>query len=86
MPTISRFYGIDIRMFFREKHGPHFHAIHGEHKALIEVATGTVSAGYLPSRELRLVTKWTGLHRQELVQNWERARRKEPLLKIAPLK
>ncbi|TAH53292.1 MAG: DUF4160 domain-containing protein [Chloroflexota bacterium] len=86
MPTISRFYGISIRMFFNEKHAPHFHAVHGEHKALIEVATGAVSAGRLPERELRFVRKWAKLHQRELLLNWERARRTESLLKIDPLK
>ncbi len=69
MPTISRFYGISIRMFFNEKHSPHFHAAHGEHKALVEVATGAVSAGYLPERQLRLVRKWSQQHQRELLQN-----------------
>lgn len=86
MPTISRFYGIDIRMFFKEKHDPHFHAVHSEHKALMDIATGAVTAGYLPTRELRLVLEWSELHQRELLENWERARRKQSLLKIAPLK
>lgn len=73
-------------MFFSEKHGPHFHAVHGEHKALIDVGTSAVTAGYLPERELRLVRKWSGMHSRELMENWERARRAKPLLKIAPLK
>ncbi len=86
MPTISRFYGIDIRMFFNDKHDAHFHAIHAEHKALIEVATGMVSAGYLPPHLLRLTLEWRGLHQRELEENWERARRGAKLLKIAPLR
>jgi hypothetical protein len=30
MPTISTFYGIIIRMFFKEHAPPHFHAQYGE--------------------------------------------------------
>jgi Domain of unknown function (DUF4160) len=86
MPTISRFYGIEIRMYFNEKHGPHFHAIYAEHKALIEVATGKVSAGYLPLHLLRFAREWSEVYRRELEENWERARRSEKLRKIAPLK
>jgi len=37
MPEISRFYGIIIRMFFREHAPPHFHAFYGEHQALINI-------------------------------------------------
>src|ERR1043166_4233240 len=29
MPTISRFYGITIRMYWTDHGPPHFHAIHG---------------------------------------------------------
>ncbi len=39
MPTISRFYGIIIRMFFEEHAPPHFHAQYGEFKASINIQT-----------------------------------------------
>jgi len=35
MPTISRFFGIVIQMFWREHAPPHFHALYAEHEALI---------------------------------------------------
>ena len=35
MPTISRFYGILIKMFFDDHNPPHFHAEYGSFKALI---------------------------------------------------
>ena len=28
MPTISRFYGILVRMFYDDKHSPHFHVVY----------------------------------------------------------
>ena len=37
MPEISRFYGIVIRMFFRDQAPPHLHAFYGEHQALINI-------------------------------------------------
>jgi hypothetical protein len=40
MPTISRFYGIKIEMFWNDKHGPHFHVKHAEYKALISIRDG----------------------------------------------
>lgn len=85
MPTISRFYGIEIRMYFNEKHVPHFHAVYGDEKALIDVVAGKIIAGHLPARALRLVLSWNREHRQELQENWKRARKGEPLLKIKPL-
>jgi hypothetical protein len=37
MPTIAWFYGIAIRMYFREHPPPHFHAIYGEHEATVSI-------------------------------------------------
>ena len=34
MPTISRFLGIIITMYFDEHNQPHFHAKYNEHKAV----------------------------------------------------
>jgi hypothetical protein len=37
------------------------------------------------SLALTLVAKWAALHHDELLANWERARREEPLEPIDPL-
>jgi hypothetical protein len=42
VPTISVFYGIVIRMYIRDHDPPHFHAIYGEHEALVAIDTGAV--------------------------------------------
>jgi len=34
MPIIARFYGIVIKMYFKEHGVPHFHAIYGEFNGL----------------------------------------------------
>ena len=86
MPTISRFYGILIQMFYDEKHGPHFHATYGEDKASIGIGSGKIIAGNLPPHARRLVLEWAKQYQTELLENWERARREEPLKPIAPLK
>jgi hypothetical protein len=46
---------------------------------------GIVIAGSLPPRTLSLVAEWATLRRDELMVNWERARREEPLDPIASL-
>ncbi len=79
MSAISRFYGIIIRMYFDDKHVPHFHAKYGEFMALIAIADAQVIAGRLPHHAYRLVSEWTDAHRAELMANWERARRQEEL-------
>src|SRR5256885_28199 len=50
MPTISRFYGILIRMFFNDHAPPHFHARYDEFEATIEIGTLAVMEGQLPWR------------------------------------
>ena len=86
MPRISYFYGIAIWMYWNEGvHArPHFHARYAGEVASIGI-DGELIAGSLPPRALGLVTEWARLHRAELATNWERARREEPLLSIAPL-
>ncbi len=86
MPEISRFFGIIIKMYFDEHPPPHFHAEYGEQEALIDINTLAIISGQLSPRALGLVMEWAALHRDELRQVWERARNKESLGKIAPLK
>lgn len=84
MPEISRFLGIVIGMFFNEHGAPHFHAVYGEYKITVEIESGKVR-GDFPGRALRLVLEWAELHKQELLEDWERARQRQPLRRIAPL-
>lgn len=46
---------------------------------------GDVLAGSLEPRALQFVREWAVLRRSEILANWERARRNEPLLGIDPL-
>ncbi len=85
MPTISAFYGILIRMYYEEKHGPHFHVEYGEHAAQVSILDGQVMAGRLPRRVYSLVLEWWALHRAELQENWERARQGQLPTPIEPL-
>jgi hypothetical protein len=41
--------------------------------------------GVVMSRALQFVREWTVLRHDEILANWERARRSEPLLGIDPL-
>ncbi len=85
MPRISRYYGISIYMYFRDHAPPHFHAIYGEHEAVIEIATAKLMDGELPRRALKLVIEWAKKHRLELMENWGRAQSAEALKSIEPL-
>ncbi len=82
MPTISEFYGLKIIMRFKEKHGPHFHVEYAGDEALISIRNGQVLGGKLPGRAHRLALEWLALHRDELMENWENARRHKELKPI----
>ena len=62
-----------------------FHATYAGETVVVSIETGEVLAGTVPSRALRLVLEWAGLHRDELRSNWGRAREDAPLERIDPL-
>ncbi|MDE2887854.1 MAG: DUF4160 domain-containing protein [Gemmatimonadota bacterium] len=49
MPELCRFYGISIRLHFCDHNPPHFHALYGEHEAVIELNGISVVDGRLPA-------------------------------------
>ena len=53
MPTISRFFGIAIAMFFDDHGFPHFHARHAEGEAKIRIDNLEVMDSTLGRRQLR---------------------------------
>lgn len=85
VPTISRFYGIVIRMYFVDHAPPHFHAFYAGEEAVIAIQTDEILRGALPGRALRLVREWTAMHRDELTANWERLQVPEQPAPITPL-
>jgi hypothetical protein len=74
MPVIARFYGILVKMYFREHGVPHFHAIYGEYVGVFEAKTLEMIEGHLPVRAKRLVLAWARKHRKELLKMWHTQR------------
>ena len=58
MPTITRFYGILIQMYFGDHAPPHFHALYAEFEALIDIRTFETSAENCPA--VRWLWYWSG--------------------------
>lgn len=85
MPRVSAFYGVVIAMYFSDHPPPHFHVRYAEYGGRVEIATGELLDGTLPPRALKMVKRWTGLHRAELAENWRRAMVEHPLSIIDPL-
>ena len=85
MPEISRFYGLIIKMFFKDHNPPHFHAEYGDDEAIVDIQTLEIIEGKLPNRAKLLVIEWAILHRKELLRNWEKGKTPDTLDKIEPL-
>ncbi len=86
MPEISRFYGIIIALYYNEHNPPHFHAKYGEFVAEIDIRTLQILNGNLPKRAKALVLEWADEHREDLILDWELARKMAELNPIEPLK
>lgn len=84
MPTISRFYGIVIFMNYNDHLPPHFHARYQDQEVVVEIETGMVR-GKMSRRALQMIFEWSERYRRELLENWELARARRPLLPIPPL-
>ena len=85
MPIISAFFGIIIRMFYKEHEPAHFHAEFQGQSAKFDLA-GKMVAGEIRSRTARrLIREWAVLHRTELQVNWAKMKSGDPMEKIEPL-
>jgi hypothetical protein len=69
-------------MLFHDHAPQHFHALYGEHEALID----KVMKGQLRRRALALVMEWAEAHQDELIEAWDLCTRNKMPNKIAPLK
>ena len=85
MPIISVFFGIIIRMYYKEHEPGHFHGEHQGQKGKFDFS-GTMIVGQIQSRTaLRLIREWAVSHQAELQANWERMKAGQPLNGIGPL-
>lgn len=85
MPTISMFRGIKISMYWNDHMPPHFHASYGGEEVLISIVDLEVFEGSIPHKQLKMVLGWAAMRQDQLMENWELARKKQQLFEIAPL-
>jgi hypothetical protein len=64
---------------------PHFHALYGEHEAIVDIRTLEVIEGGLPRRAMALMLEWAQEHRTELIEDWDLCSRNQWPKKIPPL-
>ena len=68
------FYGILIRMFFRDiekHHKPHIHADYQGQVGVYSIPDGLLLAGELPPNKHKLVVAWIEIHKENLLADWE---------------
>ena len=86
VPIISAFFGIVIRMYYKEHEPAHFHAEHARQQAQFDF-NGNLVAGALKSRRAReRIKAWAVSHRAELEANWISMKAGKPLESIEPLR
>lgn len=73
MPTIARFFGIEIQMYFQqsEHNPPHLHAMYGGTKGAIDIQTGKTLDGNLSKAMVKIVKMWIAQHKEELLEMWK---------------
>ena len=86
MPEVCRFFGIIITMYGSDHLPPHFHATYNDFHAIIEIETGEILQGSLPSKQLKYVQVWASIHHDELIENFYSLRAEiQTFNKINPL-
>lgn len=72
MLVISRFKGITIKMYFRQKehNPPHIHAIYGEYVGMFSLEDGNMFEGDIPAKNQALVKEFILYYREDLLMMW----------------
>lgn len=86
MPTISKFYGIVIRMMRLRDFGARFHAIYENSELIVNLWPLKIVAGEAPARVKDMVLEWATQHQQELLMAWNKLQVGEQPIAIEPLK
>lgn len=73
MPVISRFYGIVVKMYFRQKehNPPHIHAICGDSIGVFSIGDGEMFEGDIPLRNQQMIQRFIEHYRERLLHMWE---------------
>ena len=88
MPIISKFYGITIRMYFRDNKQhklPHMHVNYNEYRAIFDL-NGNVIEGQIPKSQQKIIQAWIEIHNKELNDLWNLLLQGKEGFKIKPLK
>ena len=90
MPVVATFFGIVIRMYYREHEPRHCHAEYQAQSGKFDF-DGVQTVGSITSpNALQLIRRWAALNRAALNRaaldaNWSKIKASEPLNRIPPL-
>ena len=82
MPTISMFFGILIKMYYKEHNPPHFHAYYQGFEAIFDMRTGKMTNGFVPKKAEKIISEWAIDNQDKLLENWQLMESGRPMLKI----
>jgi hypothetical protein len=85
VPVISVFFGIVIRMYYKEHEPPHFHAEHQALEGKFDFDGNQVVGNITSRNALELIRQWAQLYRAALSDNWSKIKTGQPLDRIPPL-
>lgn len=73
MPVISRFYGIVIKMYLRQKehNPPHIHAIYGEYIGMFSLSDAEMFEGDIPNKGQQMIKEFIEYYKAKLLEMWE---------------
>ena len=73
MPVISRFYGIVLKMYLRQKehNPPHLHAIYGDYVGLFSLEEGEMYEGDIPVKEQKMIKNFILHYKEQLYDMWK---------------
>ena len=84
MPTVAWVFGMAIILYYEDHEPPHFHVRAANFAARILIRDGSLidSNGRVTARDMQTLRTWCLRHREALMENWERARRAQPLKRV----
>jgi hypothetical protein len=71
MPTIARFSGYSIVMYFEDHNPPHVHIVARDFEALVAIRDGSAIRGEVPGKFRVVALTWIRENREMLLEKWD---------------
>ena len=88
MPTVSRFYGMKITVYFNELHSPHYHVWLNQQQIavvyigaswnLMEALLVAGSLQPLDKKQVKALRRWHADRQEDLLKAWDQSRTGNP--------